>query len=134
MMAGKGVKWMVRGLIWVGSSQKDFSTFPEEVKDGISDALYLAQKGEKAANAKPLKGFLGASVLEVIERDRSGTYRCVYVVKFRAAVYVLHVFQKKSHKGIATPHEHLEMIKRRLKLAGEIDAQLIIAQEEKEGR
>ena len=63
---------MVCGLVWVGSSQKDFLTFPEEVKEGLSDGLYLAQKGGKAANAKPLKGFLGASVLGIIERDRSG--------------------------------------------------------------
>lgn len=98
---------MTRGLIWVGSSQKDFLTFPEAVKDGMSDALYLAQKGEKAANVKPLKGFLGTSVLEIIEQDRSGTYRCVYAVKLHAAVYVLHAFQKKSRKGIATPQEHI---------------------------
>jgi phage-related protein len=123
---------MTRGLIWVGSSQKDFLTFPEDVKDRLSDALYLAQKGEKAANAKPLKGFSGASVLEIVERDRSGTYRCVYTIKFHAAVYILHVFQKKSHKGIATPQEHIEMVKRRLKLATEIEAE--IRAQEKEGK
>jgi phage-related protein len=68
----------------------------------------------------------GASVLEIVERDRSGTYRCVYTVKFQTAVYVLHAFQKKSHKGIATPKEDIEMIKRRFKLAAETDTEVIV--------
>lgn len=113
---------MVRKLIWVGSCQKDFLMFPEGVRREVSFALYLAQKGEKAANAKPLKGFSGASVLEIVESDSSGTYRCVYVVKFETGIYALHAFQKKSRIGIATPREHLEMVERRLKRAADIDA------------
>ncbi len=116
---------MARRLVWLGSSYKDFLTFPEEVQDDVDAALLLARKGGKAAHAKPLLGFSGASVLEIVERDRSGTYRCVYTVKFRTAVYVLHAFQKKSHKGIATPKEDIEMIKRRLSLASETDAEII---------
>jgi len=113
---------VARRLVWVGSSQKEFLAFPEAVRFDILAALSLAQDGEKAMSVKPLKGFSGASVLEVIENDQSGTYRCIYTVKFRAAIYVLHVFQKKSRKGIATPKEHIEMIERRLKQAAEIDA------------
>ncbi len=112
----------MRKLIWVGSCRKDFLVFPESVRHEISFALYLAQQGEKAPNAKPLKGFSGASVLDIVERDSSGTYRCVYVVKFETGIYALHAFQKKSRKGIATPREHLEMIERRLKQAADIDA------------
>lgn len=79
-------------LIWVGSSQKDLSAFPEQVKDDILTALGLAQEGLKAEHAKPLKGFSGASVLEIAESDRCGTYRCVYTVQFQTGIYVLHAF------------------------------------------
>ena len=114
---------MVRKLVWVGSSEKDFLAFPEAVRFDILAALSIAQDGDKAMTVKVLKGFSGASVLEVIENDQSGTYRCVYTVKFQAAIYVLHAFQKKSRKGIATPREHREMIERRLRQAAEVDAQ-----------
>jgi phage-related protein len=123
---------VARRLIWLGSSHKDFLDFPKEVMRDVLAALLLARKGEKAVHAKPLLGFSGASVLEIVERDPSGTYRCVYTVKFLSAVYVLHAFQKKSHRGIATPKEDIEMIKRRLKLAGETDAE--ITKREKKGR
>ncbi|HEY4032716.1 MAG TPA: type II toxin-antitoxin system RelE/ParE family toxin [Ktedonobacteraceae bacterium] len=123
---------MARRLVWLGSSHKDFLTFPEEVQDDVNVALLLARKGGKAIHAKPLLGFSGASVLEIVERDRSGTYCCIYTVKFRATVYVLHAFQKKSHKGIATPKEDIEMIKRRLSLANETEAEMIAR--EKKGK
>lgn len=67
-----------------------------------------------------LKGFGGAGVLELIEDDRSGTYRAVYTVRFATAVYVLHVFQKKSKQGIATPHQDIELVRSRLKVAEEL--------------
>ncbi|HWS82870.1 MAG TPA: type II toxin-antitoxin system RelE/ParE family toxin [Ktedonobacteraceae bacterium] len=123
---------MARKLVWLGSSHKDFVEFPKKVRRDVLAALLLAEKGEKATRAKPLLGFSGASVLEIVERDSSGAYRCVYTVKFQTAVYVLHAFQKKSHKGIATPKEDIEMIKRRLKLASETDAEIIAR--EKKGR
>ena len=116
---------MARRLIWVGSSQKDLSEFPEQVKDDILTSLGLAQEGLKAEHAKPLKGFSGASVLEIVENDPSGTYRCVYTVQFQTGIYILHVFQKKSRKGIATPQEHIDMVKRRLKIAAEWHAETI---------
>jgi phage-related protein len=77
-------------------------------------ALYAAQKGEIDPAAKPLKGFGGASVLEIVAKDESGTWRTVYTVRYAEAVYVLHAFQKKSKRGIATPKQELDLIKRRL--------------------
>ncbi len=94
-------------------------------------ALYLAQDGKKATNTKPLQGFSGASVLEIVERDPSGAYRCIYTVKLQTRVYILHAFQKKSRQGISTPQEHIDMVKRRLKWANEIDIE--ITKQEKRG-
>jgi phage-related protein len=116
---------VARKLSWVGSSQKDFSVFPPEVQKDMLGALRLAQAGGKAVHAKPLMGFAGASVLEIVENDPSGTYRCMYTVKFQTGIYVLHAFQKKSRKRIATPKEHIDMVKRRMKWAAEIDAETV---------
>lgn len=82
-------------------------------------ALYQAQVGRKAPSAKPLAGFRGAGVLEIVEDHQTDTYRAVYTVKFSEWVYVLHAFQKKSKKGIATPKPDIDLIKRRLKVAEE---------------
>ncbi|MFZ0942890.1 MAG: type II toxin-antitoxin system RelE/ParE family toxin [Syntrophobacteraceae bacterium] len=90
---------------------------PEDVQDTFGFALYLAQLVEKHPGAKPMKGFTGAGVLEIVEDYSSDTYRAVYTVRFADAVYVLHVFQKKSKHGIATPKEEIEKIKARLKIA-----------------
>ncbi len=87
------------------------------MRRAIGRALALAQRGGKATNAKPLKGFGGAGVLEIITDDHGNTYRGVYTVRFADAVYVLHVFQKKSRRGIATPKQELELIRRRLAAA-----------------
>ena len=105
---------------WVGSSHKDMKAMPEEVQDTFGFALYLAQLGEKHPDAKPMKGFTGAGVLEIVEDYSSDTYRAVYTVRFADAVYVLHVFQKKSKHGIATPKEEIEKVKSRLKIAEEM--------------
>ncbi len=94
--------------------------FPEGVKDVFGYALHLAQHGEKHLDAKPLKGFGGAKTLEVVEDHQGDTYRSVYTVKFEGYVYVLHCFQKKSKKGIATPKPDLDKIRARLK-----DAELL---------
>ena len=104
---------------FLGNTKTVLKGFPAEVKDRVGYALYEAQRGEKAANTKPLKGFHGASVLEVIEDHDGLTYRAVYTIRFFNAVYVLHTFQKKSKKGIATPKQDVELIKSRLKLAEE---------------
>ncbi len=102
---------------WVGSSYEDWKDFPDDVQDVMGYALHLAQCGEKAGNIKPLKGFKGASVLEIVDDYHSDTYRAIYTVKFQEAVYVLHAFQKKSKKGIATPQSNIKLVGQRLKKA-----------------
>lgn len=106
-------------LIWIGSSRIDLRSFPADVKDLLGYALYQAQVGLKAPSAKPLRGFGGAGVLEIVEDHQTDTYRAVYTVKFSELVYVLHAFQKKSKKGIATPKPDIDLIKRRLRVAEE---------------
>jgi len=90
---------------------------PHGVQDTFGYALYQAQLGKKHEQAKPLKGFGSAGVLEVLEDSGGGAYRAVYTVKFDEAVYVLHCFQKKSKHGIATPKPDMDLIKERLKAA-----------------
>jgi len=109
-----------RPLIWIGSSKKDLMAFSEDVKDVFGYALHLAQHGEKHLDAKPLKGFSGTKTLEVVEDHRGDTYRAVYTVKFEGYVFVLHCFQKKSKKGIATPKPDVDKIRARLR-----DAELL---------
>jgi phage-related protein len=104
---------------WIGSSLKDLRAFPEEVKDEIGVALDVAQQGEKHETTKPLQGFGGAGVLEVIDDFDGDTYRAVYTVKLKGVVYVLHAFQKKSKKGISTPKEEIDLVKKRFKSAEE---------------
>lgn len=104
-------------LEWIGSSHKDLMALPADVRRLFGFALSLAQVGDKHDAAKVLKGFGGAGVLEVVEDDVGGTYRAVYTVKFAEAVFVLHCFQKKSKRGIATPKEDLGLIHARLKIA-----------------
>lgn len=106
-----------RTLVWIGSSKKDLMAFPEDVKDVIGYALHLAQIGGKHPDAKPLKGYKGAGVLEIVDDHDGDTYRAVYTVKFEGAVYALHAFQKKAKKGIETPRSEMAMIARRLKMA-----------------
>ena len=90
---------------------------PEEVQDIFGYALYLAQIGQKHEDAKPLKGFGAAGVLEVVEDWHGDTYHAVYTVRFTAAVFVLHVFQKKARKGVETPKHEIDLIRKRLKAA-----------------
>ena len=104
-------------LYWMGRSRKDLSAFPEDVKDVMGYALHLAQVGEKSMAAKPLKGFGGAGVLEVVDDHDGDTFRAVYTVRFGDSIYVLHAFQKKAKRGIATPATDIDTIKSRLKLA-----------------
>jgi phage-related protein len=77
-------------------------------------ALYTAQQGMTDPAAKPLKGFVGTRVMEIVERYRADAYRAIYTTHFANAVYVLHVFQKKSKRGIATPKPDIDLIKSRL--------------------
>ncbi len=108
-----------RPVEWVGSSYRDFVEFPDRVQDMMGYALYVAQIGGMDGSAKPLKGFGGADVVELAEDHRGSAYRAVYTVRFAAAIYVLHAFQKKAKAGIKTPKSDIELIRRRLKLAEE---------------
>jgi phage-related protein len=110
----------LKELIWIGSSKKDLMGFPEDVISAMGYSLYLAQLGEKHKNVKPLKGFGGADVLEIVDGTVSGTYRGVYTTKYKDMVFVLHAFQKKSKQGIKTPKSEIDLIDNRLKQAQEI--------------
>ena len=90
---------------------------PDNVQDTFGYALHLAQTGSKHPDAKPLKGFGSAGVLEVVESQAGSTYRAVYTVKIAGVVYVLHCFQKKSNSGIATPKQDIDLVRERLKTA-----------------
>jgi phage-related protein len=106
-----------RPLFWIGSSKKDLMGLPAGVRKFFGHALNFAQCGEQHDAAKVLKGFSGAGVLEVVEDDADGTYRAVYTVRFKEAVFVLHCFQKKSKSGISTPQQEIEIVRARLKVA-----------------
>jgi phage-related protein len=104
-------------LVWVGSSKKDLLCFSDQVRKSFGHALHFAQNGSQHPAAKVLKHFGSAGVVEVIENDIAGTYRVVYTVRFKQAIFVLHCFQKKSKSGMETPKKDLELIQARLKIA-----------------
>jgi phage-related protein len=104
---------------WVGSSLKDLKDFPDEIRETFGYGIFLAQVGDRHPDAKPLKGFGGAHVLELVEDHDGDTYRGVYTVRFEEAVYVLHCFQKKSKRGVSTPQHDIDLIRKRLKAAEE---------------
>ncbi len=109
----------LKPVVWIGSSKTNLATFPEEVKDAIGFALYVAQQGGKHRDAKPLQGFGGAGILEIVEDHDGNTYRAVYTVRLAGRIYVLHAFQKKSKAGIRTPKAEIDLIKSRFKRAQE---------------
>lgn len=111
-----------RRLVWIASSRRDMRALPKSLRRSFGLALFAAQTGEMPPTAKPLKGFGGTGVLELIEDDAAGTYRAVYTVRYLTAIYVLHVFQKKSKRGRQTPQQDIDLIKARLKRAEEIHA------------
>jgi phage-related protein len=98
----------------MGSSRRDVRAFPRAVRRDIGRALYAAQQGETDPSAKALRGFGGGSVLEVVARHRGDTWRAVYMVRYAEGVYVLHAFQKKSKRGIATPKKDMDLVHQRL--------------------
>lgn len=103
----------IRPVIWIGSSRADLRRLPQQVRRDIGQALYAAQQGMTDPSAKPLKGFGGTRVMEIVERYRTDAYRAVYTAHFENAVYVLHVFQKKSKRGITTPKPDIDLIRKR---------------------
>jgi phage-related protein len=107
----------LKPVIWLGTSLKNLREFPPPVQDHMGYALYVAQSGSKHEDAKVLRGFGGAGVLEVIKDYRGDTFRAVYTLKYSGRVYVLHAFQKKSKSGRQTPGRDIELIKQRLREA-----------------
>ena len=116
-MTEKSKQFVTKPLEWIGASKDDLNEFPGPARREAGYALYLAQIGMKAAKAKPLKGFAGASVIEVLADHDGNAYRAVYTVTFGKAVFVLHAFQKKSKRGITTPKADINLIRRRLRVA-----------------
>jgi phage-related protein len=106
-------------LFWIATARRDLKRFSVDVRNVFGYALWQAQNGGKHPDAKPLKGFGGAGVLEVLAQEQGNAFRVVYSVRFAGAVYVLHAFQKKSKRGIQTPQEELELVRSRLKIAEE---------------
>jgi phage-related protein len=110
----------LKPVIWIRSSRRDFRELPGDVKSHMGYALYVAQQGGKHRDAKPLKGFGGAGVVEIVKDYHGDTFRAVYTVRLAGAVYVLHVFQKKSKKGSETPKIDIKLIEQRLREAEKI--------------
>lgn len=102
---------------WIGSSRDDLRSFPRAVRAVMGEAIYRAQKGGEHPAAKALKGFGGRGVLEVVDDDDGSTFRTMYTVRFADVIYVLHAFQKKSRKGIATPKHEMDLVRSRLRRA-----------------
>ncbi len=108
-----------RPVSWIKAALKDFEIFPEAVQQTALSALTVAAEGQKADTAKPLKG-LGSGIFEIALRHRGDAFRVIYAVQLKDALWVIHAFQKKSKKGIATPKPEIELIKSRLKRLKEI--------------
>jgi phage-related protein len=110
-------------VVWMGDSLETLRGFPQAVREKIGFALYEAQIGEKHVDAKPLR-ILGPGVLEIVSDHRGDTFRAVYTVRLAGRIYVLHTFQKKSKRGIATPKSEMDLVERRLKRAVELHTAL----------
>jgi phage-related protein len=104
---------------WIASSRDDLREFPQDARHVMGQAIDDAEHGGEHPSAKALKGFGGRGVLEIVDDFDGDTYRAVYTVKFAGVIYVLHAFQKKSKKGIATPQRDIDLVKARLKRAEE---------------
>jgi phage-related protein len=113
----------LKPIRWMASTKEDISNSPDAVKDAIGYALYEVQCGQKPATAKPLKGFGGAGVLEIVEDFDGDTWRAVYTVEIAGVIYVLDFFQKKAKKGISTPKHIIERLRRRRRDAMALERQ-----------
>ncbi|HEY5176338.1 MAG TPA: type II toxin-antitoxin system RelE/ParE family toxin [Terriglobales bacterium] len=110
----------LKPVIWIGSSRKDLREFPGPVQDHMGYALFVAQRGGKHRDSKPLSGFGGAGVVEIVEDYRGDAFRAVYTLQYAGTVYVLHAFQKKSKTGRETPRRDMELIRQRLREAEQL--------------
>ena len=111
-----------REVRWVGDAKEKLQGFPSQVRKDMGHTLYLVQTGQTPPSAKPMRG-IGSGVFEIVDDHDTNTYRAVYTVKIGRSLYVLHAFQKKSKRGIATPKREIDLIKRRLRRAKELAKQ-----------
>jgi len=110
----------IRPVIWVGDSNKQIKKMPDDVQDQLGGELYLAQVGLMPPHAKPFKS-VGSGVFEIKDNYDTDTFRLVYAVQIGKRLYVLHAFQKKSKKGIATSKKDVDLISKRYREACEIE-------------
>lgn len=104
-------------LEFILSAYHELAVMPEEVQDSIGYALDLAQRGETHHNAKAMKGFKGADVMQHTARYNTDTYRCYYTARFGNVIYVLHCFMKKSKTGVAMTQQEKDLVAARFKEA-----------------
>jgi phage-related protein len=110
---------VLRPLVWMGNAKRNLQAFPKGAQKLIGDELQLIQFGGMPRDAKPFKG-VGSGVFEIALRFEGDAYRTVLAVQLGERIYVLHAFQKKSKKGIATPKSDVDLIKQRYKEAKEL--------------
>ena len=109
----------MREIAWVKAALKDFNAFPEQVRERATDALAIAGFGQKADIAKPMLG-LGAGVFEIVLPHKGNAFRVIYALQIADVIWVVHAFQKKSTKGIATPQREVDLIRNRIKRIREL--------------
>ena len=112
----------IRTVRWVGDSRERLQEFPAQVRKDIGHALYLVQTGQTPPSAKPMRG-IESGVFEIVDDYDTDTYRAVYTVKVGSSLYILHAFMKKSKRGMRTPKREIDLIRRRLRRAREMEAE-----------
>lgn len=106
----------MKDVIWVGDSREKVRKFPKAARKTVGEALRFAQRGGKHPKAKPLRR-IDSGVMEIVARYNTNTYRAVYAVRIGENIHVLHAFHKKSAHGIGTSLKDIDLIKRRLRTA-----------------
>jgi len=85
-----------KNLVWVGSSRADIRALPDDARRLLGGELRAVQLGGMPQDWKPMSS-IGTGVVEMRVRV-GGAFRLIYIAKFAEAIYVLHVFQKKSQR------------------------------------
>jgi phage-related protein len=106
-----------RPLHFIGSSLKDLRAVPDQVQDVFGSALLDAQYGDHPEGARSFGEGIPRGVMKLVEDFDRDTYRAAYTVSFPKAVYVLHVFKKKSTQGVKTPKPDKDLVRSRFRVA-----------------
>lgn len=106
-----------RPLHFIGSSLKDLRAVPDQVQDVFGSALLDAQYGDHPEGARSFGEGIPRGVMKLVEDFDRDTYRAAYTVSFPKAVYVLHVFKKKSTQGVRTPKPDKDLVRSRFRVA-----------------